>query len=94
MNGVRVRDFVALRNDQRLSIAMETVIAVIIPTAVTVVTVGNAEHALDRAHGAADTGADSASDHTAHRAGNAVAFMGAFLRTAHDALGMASLRQR
>ena len=74
---------------------METVVTVIVPAAaVAIVTVGNAEHALDRAHGTADTGADRASDHTAHRAGNAVAFMGAFLRTAHDTLGMASLRQR
>jgi len=55
--------------------------------------IGNAEHALDRADGSADAGADSASDHAAHRAADAVAFMGALLGAAHDALGVAGLRQ-
>lgn len=50
---------------------------------------GNTEHTFDRADGTADTGADDASDCTAHRAGNTIAFIGAFLGAAHNALGMA-----
>ena len=49
------------------------------------------EHALDRAHGAADTGADRTADHAAHRTGDPVTFVGAFLRAAHDALGMSGM---
>lgn len=52
---------------------------------------GNAEHTLDRANGTADTGADDASDCTAHRAGNTIAFIGTVLCAAHNALGMARL---
>lgn len=52
---------------------------------------GNAEHPLDRADGTADTGADRATNHAAHGAGNAIAFIGAVLCAAHNALGMARL---
>ena len=50
------------------------------------------EHAFDGAHRAADTGADRAADHTADRAGDPVAFAGAILRAAEDALGMGDCR--
>ena len=74
---------------------MEAVIAVVIAAAaVTVVTVGNAEHTLDCTNGAADTGSDDASDCTAHGAGDPVALVRAFLGTTDDALGVAGLRQR
>src|SRR5258708_32004595 len=59
--------------------------------------IGNTEHALDRAHGAADAGAYRTADHTTHRAGDPVTFVGAFLRAAHDALrvpGMGHCEQR
>ena len=42
-----------------------------------VAAIGNPEHALDRAHGAAHTGTHGAADHAAHRAGDPVAFVGA-----------------
>lgn len=74
---------------------MEAVIAVVIAVAaVTVVTMRNAEHTLDRTNGAADTGTDDATDRTAHGAGNPVALVRAFLGAADDALGVAGLRQR
>ena len=73
---------------------MEAVIAVVIAVAaVAIVAVGNAEHALDRADGAADTRTDDTSDGAAHGTRNAIALIGPFLRTAHDALGVAGLRQ-
>lgn len=56
-------------------------------------TMRNAEHALDRTNGAADTGPDDASDRAAHGASDPVTFIRAFLGTAHDALGVAGLRQ-
>ena len=46
----------------------------------------NPEHALDRAHSAANTGPDRATHDTADRTCDPVALMGAFLRSAHDAL--------
>jgi len=59
---------------------MEMVIAVIVAaTAVAPAVMGNAEHTLHCTHGAADTGADRASDHSAHGPGDAVALIGAFL---------------
>lgn len=54
---------------------------------------GNAKHALDRAHGTAYASADDASDRATHRAGDAVAFIGAFLGAPHDTLGVTGLRQ-
>ena len=68
-------------------------IAVIIAAAVAVMTVGNAEHAFDRADSAADAGTDDASDRTTHGTGDPVTFVGAFLGPAHDTLGMAGVRQ-
>ena len=71
----------------------ETIAAVIIAAAAMAAVV-DPEHALDGAHGAADTGADRATHHAADRAGDPVAFPGALLRAAHDALGIAELRHR
>jgi len=74
---------------------VKAVISVIIPAAaVTVVTVGNAEHTLDGANCAADTGADDPANCTADRTCDPVALVGAFLGTAHDALGVAGRRLR
>jgi hypothetical protein len=56
-------------------------------------TVGNAERALDGANRAADTGADDSANCAADGAGDPVAFVGAFLGAADDALSMASWRQ-
>jgi hypothetical protein len=50
-----------------------------------------AKHAFDRAHGAADTGANGPAYDPADRARDAVAFIGAFLRAAHDALGVSDV---
>lgn len=75
-----------------LAIAVEAVVAVIVTAAAAVTTMGNPEHALDRTHGPANTGADDASNCTADRAADPVAFIRALLGTAHDALGMAGLR--
>lgn len=55
-------------------------------------TVGNAEHALDGANGAADTGTDDTANCAAHGTCDTVALIGAFLGAAHDALGVAGLR--
>jgi hypothetical protein len=52
---------------------------------------GNAEHPLDRADGTANTGADRATNHAAHRARDSVAFIRTFLGAPNDALGMARL---
>ncbi|MET4386491.1 hypothetical protein ABIB73_002236 [Bradyrhizobium sp. F1.4.3] len=87
------RDFVAPRNDGASAIAAEVVIPVVIPAATAVAVVGNAEHALDRAYGSSDTGTDDTSDRAAYRAGDAVAFIRTFLGAAHDALGVARMRQ-
>ena len=74
---------------------MEVMIPVIIPAAaVAVMTVGNAEHALDGANGAADTGTDDAANCAAYGTCDPVAFIRAFLGSAHDALGVTGLRQR
>ena len=59
-----------------------------------VAAIGNPEHALDRAHRAADPGADGAANDAADRTGDPIAFIGAFLRAAHDTLRMAELRDR
>ncbi|MDA9532105.1 hypothetical protein ACM42_27330 [Bradyrhizobium sp. CCBAU 25338] len=76
-------------------IAMEAVMAVVISaTAVTVVAVGNAEHALDCTDGPTNAGADDAADCAAHGPADAVTFIRTLLRAAHDALGMTDLRQR
>jgi hypothetical protein len=70
-------------------IAVEAAVAVMIAAAVVPARFGQAEHALDRAHGPADTGADRASDHATHGPGDPVTFVGSLLGTTDDALGMA-----
>ncbi len=72
---------------------MEVPVAVAIAVAavVPVMRLGQAEHALDRAHGAADTGADRASHDPADKARNPVAFIGSLLGSAEDALGGAGM---
>ena len=54
---------------------------------------GNAEHPLNRADSPAHASADDASDRTADRARDTVAFIGAFLSAADDTLGVTELRQ-
>jgi hypothetical protein len=56
--------------------------------------VRDAEHAFHCTDGTADAGTDGTSDHATHRTGNAVALVGALLGAAHDALGVAGMRQR
>lgn len=74
---------------------MKAMIPVIVSAAaVTVMTVGNAEHALDGANGAADTGADDPANCAADRTCDPVALIGAFLGAANYTLGVAGLRQR
>lgn len=53
----------------------------------------NAEHALYRTHGPSNTGADRATNHAAHGAGDPIALVRTFLGAAHDALSMAGSRQ-
>src|SRR5439155_25182507 len=75
----------------RLPNAVETMIAVVLAAAAVAAppaAIRNPEHALDRAHRAADAGADRAANHTAHGAGDPASFVGTLLRPAHDALGM------
>ncbi len=50
--------------------------------------IGNAKHAIDRAHRAADSGTDRAADDATDRTRHAIAFIRAFLRAAHDTLGV------
>ena len=54
---------------------------------------GQAQHAIDRANGAPDTGADRTSDHAADGTRGSRAFVGPFLRAPDDALGVAGLWQ-
>jgi len=67
---------------------MESIVAIIKAAAVIMMPIRNPEHAIYRANGAADTSADRAANHTTYRAGHAITFRRAFLRTAHDALGV------
>src|SRR5579871_2453088 len=95
-SGFRLRLFEAPRNDGEKDSPITVIIAAAIVEAVAVVMVPivmrHAEHALDRAHGAADPGANCASDNSAHGTGDPVAFVGTLLSTAHDALAVAWLR--
>ena len=77
-----------------LPIAVEMIVAVVKAAAAIAAPIGNAEHAIHRADRAADTGSDRAADHTAYRTGGPVTFVGAFLRAAHDALGMPDMGDR
>jgi len=68
-------------------IAAEVAVAIVVAAAVMpVAAIRNSQHAIDGAHGTADTGTDRSANQTTHRTGGAVAFVGAFLRAAHDAL--------
>ena len=76
-------------------ITMEAVMSVVISTtAAAGMTVGNTEHPLDCADCAADACPDDATDCAAHGTPNAITLIGALPGAAHDALGMARLRQR
>jgi hypothetical protein len=76
-----------------LPVAAEVVIAVVVPAAMAMAVVVNAQNTIDGAHSAADTGTDDTSDRTAHRTGNPVALVRPLLGATHDALGVAGLRQ-
>ena len=54
---------------------------------------GNAKYALDRAHGTTHASADDASDCATDRSSDPVTFVRTFLGAAHDALGVAGIRQ-
>jgi hypothetical protein len=56
--------------------------------------IGDAEHALDRAHRAADAGTNGATDHAADRTGDPVTFVRTLSRAPHDALGMTEAGDR
>src|SRR5450631_2414498 len=73
-----------------LPIAVKTIVAIVI-TAAAVAAIVDPEHTLDGPHRAADAGADRAADHATDGTGNPVAFPGALLRPADDALGMAGM---
>ena len=79
----------------RLPNAVETMIAVVIAAAaISPGAIRNPEHALDRAHRAADAGADGAANHTAHGAGDPASFVGTLLSPAHDTLGVPDIGNR
>ncbi len=82
-----------MTSQKNLPVAVESIVAIVIAAAA-IAAIVNPEHALDRAHRPADAGSDRAADHTAHRAGDPVAFPGAFLRAAHEALRMPDMRSR
>ena len=77
-----------------LPIAVERAVAVAIAVAVMPAAMRNAEDALDRADRSADTRTNGAAHDAADRAGNAVTLVSTFLRAAHDALRMRSMRDR
>src|ERR1700722_13533950 len=56
-----------------------------------VAVIGNAEYAVHRTDGATDAGSDRSANGAADGAGNPVAFIRAFLRAAHDTLGMSDM---
>jgi len=60
----------------------------IVKAAAAIAAIGNPEHTLDGAHRTANAGADRTADHSTHRTGRPVAFIGPLLRSAHDTLGM------
>ena len=64
---------------------MKTMVAIVIAAAA-IAAVIDPEHASHRAHGAADTGADRATNHAADGTGNPVTFAGALLGAADDPL--------
>ena len=70
------------------------VVAVVEAAAVIMVSIGNSQHAMNGAHRAADAGTDGAADHATDRTGDPIALVSTLLRAAHDALGMAGVRDR
>jgi hypothetical protein len=62
-----------------------------IAVAVTPAAMRNPEYALDRAHGATNSGPDRPADDSTYRPSDAIAFVGTFLRSAHDTLGVADM---
>ncbi len=66
----------------------------IVKAAAAIAAIGNPEYAVHRAHRAANTGADRATNQPAHRTGRPVAFISALLRTAHNALGVTDMGRR
>src|SRR5260370_22351360 len=68
--------------------------AAVVITGAAIAPIGNPEHALDRAHRAADAGSNRAADHSAHGPGDPVTLVRPLLRTAHDTLGVAEMRDR
>ena len=78
---------------EKLPVTPEMAVAIVI-TAAAIAAIRNPEHALDCAHGAADAGSDRAANHATYGAGDPVTFVGALLRAAHDALGVADMRDR
>ena len=74
---------------------METILTVVKTAAAAVpVMPRQSEHAVDRAHRAANTRADCSAHHSADRTGVATALTRAFLRAADDALRMSEVRDR
>src|SRR3984893_2011889 len=71
-----------------LAVAMEAAVAVAIAVAPITRPVGNAEHAVNGAHRAADAGTNGTADHAAHRTSDPVTLVRTLLCTAHDALCM------
>jgi hypothetical protein len=63
-----------------------TIPVVIAMAAISPAAMRNAEYALDGADCTADTGSDSTAHDTADRAPGTIAFIGPFLRAAHNAL--------
>src|SRR2546421_1802960 len=66
----------------------------VVVAAAAIASLRNPEHTPDRAHGAADAGSDRPTNYATDRAGDPVTLVRAFLRAAHDALGVADMRDR
>src|SRR5204862_5973132 len=66
----------------------------VVVAAAAIASIRNPEHTPDRAHRAADAGSDRPTDYATDRTGDPVTLVRAFLRAAHDALGVADVRDR
>ena len=75
-------------------IAVEVAVAIVVAAAAIVTPIGNAEHALDRAHRTANAGTDRAANHPADWTGNPAAFIRTLLRAADNALTVRGMRDR
>src|SRR5258708_7662566 len=85
----------SLSSQEKLPVAVNPAVAVVIAAAAIaapVAMVGNAQDTLDAADRATDAGADRAADHATHRTGDPVAFTGAVARAADHALRMRQMR--